>query len=101
MQGVDGIKTGYTNASGYNLLCSVKRDGRELVAVVLGGRSGGARDARMRELIEEHLPSAGTDRTAPVQTERGPDGEPVTAAVAPELPAGPALASETRSSRAC
>ena len=94
VRGVDGIKTGYTNASGYNLLCSVKRDGREIVAVVLGGRSGGARDARMRELIEEHLPAAGTDRTAPVQTERGPDGEPVTAAIAPELPAGPALASD-------
>ena len=94
VQGVDGIKTGYTNASGYNLLCSVKRGGREIVAVVLGGRSGGARDARMRELIEEHLPSAGTDRTAPVQTERGPDGEPVTAAIAPELPSGLRLASD-------
>ena len=94
VRGVDGIKTGYTNKSGYNLLCSIKRDGRELVAVVLGGRSGGARDARMRELIEEFLPTAGTDRTAPIQTERGPDGEPVTAAIAPELPSGLRLASD-------
>ncbi|MGE0036992.1 MAG: D-alanyl-D-alanine carboxypeptidase family protein [Xanthobacteraceae bacterium] len=94
VEGVDGIKTGYTNASGYNLLCSVKRDGREIVAVVLGGRSGGARDARMRQLIDEYLPSAGTDRTAPVLTERGPDGEPVTSAIAPELPSGLRLASD-------
>jgi len=92
--GVDGIKTGYTNASGYNLMCSVKRDGREIVAVVLGGRSGGARDTRMRELIDAHLPTAGIDRTVPVQTERGVDGEPVTAAIAHELPSGLRLASD-------
>jgi hypothetical protein len=45
-------------------------------------------------LIEEFLPTAGTDRTAPIQTERGPDGEPVTAAIAPELPSGLRLASD-------
>ena len=44
VDGVDGIKTGYTRASGFNLLTSVHRDGRSLVAVVLGGRTaGGAR----------------------------------------------------------
>ena len=94
VKGVDGIKTGYTNASGYNLVCSVKRDGREIVAVVMGGSSGGVRDNRMRQLIEEYLPVSGTERTAPVQTERGPDGEPVTAAMAPELP-GPTLANDS------
>jgi D-alanyl-D-alanine carboxypeptidase len=93
VKGVDGIKTGYTQASGYNLVSSVKRDDKQIVAVVLGGSSGGARDARMRQLIEEYLSKAGVERTAPVQTERGPDGEPVTAAIAPELP-GPALASD-------
>ena len=93
VKGVDGIKTGYTQASGYNLVCSVKRDDKQLVAVVLGGSSGGARDARMRQLIEEYMPTAGTERSAPVQTERGPEGEPVTAAVAPELP-GTTLASD-------
>ena len=35
--GVDGIKTGYTRASGFNLVTSVKRDDRQIVAVVLGG----------------------------------------------------------------
>ena len=40
IDGVDGIKTGYTNASGFNLLTSVKKDGRYVIAVVLGGTSG-------------------------------------------------------------
>ena len=48
VEGVDGIKTGFIRASGFNLVTSVKRDGRHLVAVVLGGKSGAARDARMR-----------------------------------------------------
>ncbi len=44
VDGVDGIKTGYTRASGFNLLTSVHRDGRSLLAVVMGGRTrGGAR----------------------------------------------------------
>jgi D-alanyl-D-alanine carboxypeptidase len=49
MQRVDGIKTGYTEASGYNLVSSVRRDGRHLIGVVLGERSNCARDARMRQ----------------------------------------------------
>ena len=48
VEGVDGIKTGYTRASGFNLVSSVRRGNRHIVAVVLGGASGGARDARMR-----------------------------------------------------
>ena len=39
VEGMDGIKTGYTRASGFNLLTSVKRDGHYIVAVVLGGAS--------------------------------------------------------------
>jgi len=65
VEGVDGIKTGYTRASGFNLVTSVKRGKRHLVAVVLGGRSGGARDARMRELIEAHVGEGAINRTAP------------------------------------
>ena len=38
VKGVDGIKTGYTRASGFNLVSSVQRDGRSIVAVVLGGK---------------------------------------------------------------
>src|SRR5215471_20963613 len=65
MQGVDGIKTGYTEASGYNLVASMRRDGRHLVGVVLGEKSNAARNARMRQLIEDHLFQAAPRRTAP------------------------------------
>jgi D-alanyl-D-alanine carboxypeptidase len=58
VEGVDGIKTGYTRASGFNLVSSVRRDGRHLVGVVLGGRTGASRDARMTELLETFLPRA-------------------------------------------
>jgi D-alanyl-D-alanine carboxypeptidase len=63
VQGIDGIKTGYTRDSGFNLVSSIRRGGRHLVAVVLGGTSGGARDARMRGLIEQEIASASTQRT--------------------------------------
>src|SRR6266508_2106478 len=69
VKGVDGIKTGYTEASGYNLTSSVRRDERHIVAVVLGGTSNGARDARMRQLIEEHIARASAVRTAPIVAE--------------------------------
>jgi D-alanyl-D-alanine carboxypeptidase len=69
VKGVDGIKTGYTDASGYNLVTSVRRDEKHIVAVVLGGRSNAARDARMRELIEANITLASTRRTVPVIVE--------------------------------
>ena len=55
VEGVDGIKTGYTRASGFNLVTSMRRGNRHLVGVVLGGRSGGSRDAIMRNLLAENL----------------------------------------------
>jgi len=65
VDGVDGIKTGFTEASGYNLVASLRRNGRHVVGVVLGGTSNGARDARMRELIETGIVAASSERTAP------------------------------------
>lgn len=65
VEGVDGIKTGYTNDSGFNLLTSVHRDGRYVVAAVFGGRSGNSRDAKMRELIAKYIRVASKERTAP------------------------------------
>jgi D-alanyl-D-alanine carboxypeptidase len=58
VEGMDGIKTGYTQASGFNLVASVRRNDRHIVSVVLGGSSAGARDARMRSLIEDYIRSA-------------------------------------------
>jgi D-alanyl-D-alanine carboxypeptidase len=66
IEGVDGIKTGFTRASGFNLLTSVHRDGRYIVAVVMGGPSAADRDDRMRDLIGEHLKEASLHRTAPL-----------------------------------
>jgi D-alanyl-D-alanine carboxypeptidase len=73
--GVDGIKTGYTRASGFNLVTSVHRDGRYIVAVVLGGRSAGERDAHMRELIGAHIKEASLQRTAPAADKFASRGE--------------------------
>jgi D-alanyl-D-alanine carboxypeptidase len=67
--GVDGIKTGYTRASGFNLITSVHRDGRFIVGVVLGGRSAFERDAHMRALIDANIRLASARRTAPVLAE--------------------------------
>ena len=64
IKGVDGIKTGYTNASGYNLASSVNVGGRKLVAVVMGGRTGASRDAHMAQLIRKYLPKATRSRNA-------------------------------------
>ncbi|MDZ7823775.1 MAG: D-alanyl-D-alanine carboxypeptidase family protein [Ahrensia sp.] len=58
VKGVDGIKTGYTRASGYNLVSSVNTDGRSIVGVVMGGKSGAARNAQMTQLIAQYLPKA-------------------------------------------
>jgi D-alanyl-D-alanine carboxypeptidase len=69
VDGVDGIKTGFTHASGFNLLTSLHRDGRYLVAVVMGGPSASERDERMRELISTHIKEAALRRTAPTIAE--------------------------------
>jgi D-alanyl-D-alanine carboxypeptidase len=69
--GVDGIKTGFTRASGFNLITSVHRDGRFVVGVVLGGRSAFERDAHMRALIDSNIRLASARRSAPVLAEGG------------------------------
>ena len=63
--GVDGIKTGYIHDSGFNIVTSVHRDNRHIVAVVFGGRTAAARDARVRSLIDNNINIAAVKRTAP------------------------------------
>ncbi|WMS42841.1 D-alanyl-D-alanine carboxypeptidase family protein [Acuticoccus sp. MNP-M23] len=58
VDGVNGIKTGYIRDSGFNLVTNVQRGGKHIIAVVIGGRSGSSRNAKMTELIEEYLPEA-------------------------------------------
>ncbi len=60
VRGVDGIKTGYTRASGFNLVSSVVDRDRSIVAVVMGGRTGASRNAQMKDLIARYLPKAST-----------------------------------------
>jgi D-alanyl-D-alanine carboxypeptidase len=60
VRGVDGIKTGYTRASGFNLVSSVIDRDRSIVAVVMGGRTGASRNAQMKDLIARYLPKAST-----------------------------------------
>src|SRR5207237_6384251 len=74
VEGVDGIKTGYTRASGFNLVTSIRRGNRHLVAVVMGGRSASSRDAVMRGLLAEHMDEASTKRTVAAIVER-PEGK--------------------------
>jgi D-alanyl-D-alanine carboxypeptidase len=79
VEGVDGIKTGYTHSSGFNLVTSMKRGNRHIVAVVLGGRSANSRDARMRNLIEEHIAEASGARAATAVAARDEERAPATA----------------------
>ena len=50
--GADGMKTGFICASGFNLVATATRNGRQLIAVVLGSPSGGARAVKAAELLE-------------------------------------------------
>jgi D-alanyl-D-alanine carboxypeptidase len=52
-EGADGIKTGYTVASGFNLVSSAKRGNQRLIGVVFGGATAGARDRHMADLLDE------------------------------------------------
>ncbi|MET3588188.1 D-alanyl-D-alanine carboxypeptidase [Pseudorhizobium tarimense] len=82
VDGVDGIKTGYIRAAGFNLVTSMQRDGRSIVGVVIGGRTGASRDAQMRKLVAEYFPKASRGgRSALIaQTPSAPVGDAMAAA---------------------
>lgn len=56
-KGMDGIKTGYINASGFNLAASVRRKDNHIIAVVLGGKTAQRRDRHMRQLLDNSFRS--------------------------------------------
>jgi D-alanyl-D-alanine carboxypeptidase len=62
VQGVDGIKTGYTGAAGFNLATSARSGGHSLVVVVLGEPSARVRDARVAGLVKRYLPNSASGR---------------------------------------
>jgi len=92
-KGTNGIKTGYTRASGFNLTASVQRDDKHLIAVVLGGRTGSQRDAAMRSLLDKCFPKAVAAKSAPqplvasLETTQAPNPTP------PKQTASPIMAS--------
>jgi D-alanyl-D-alanine carboxypeptidase len=89
VEGVDGIKTGFTRASGFNLITSLHRDGRYLLGVVMGGRSALQRDAHMRELLSQHFQEASLHHTAPAVAEQTPREQVAERDVAPQRAAAP------------
>lgn len=76
IEGVDGIKTGYTALSGFNLMTSAKSEGRHIVSVVLGGRSGAQRDKIMADLVVATLPKAATSGRASTMVAEAAEAEP-------------------------
>jgi D-alanyl-D-alanine carboxypeptidase len=98
VDGVDGMKTGYIHESGFNIIVSMHRNGRHLVAVVFGGRTASARDARVVSLLNNNVNVASTKHTAPLMVEgwqnqvaQAAAAKEKTAAAAPAHVAAPAV----------
>jgi len=106
MPGINGIKTGYTHASGFNLVSSLQVDGKHIIGAIFGGESAGSRNAHMRVALTRAMAKASTVKTrkpvlvASAQSkaaEKKAKPAPVIAAAAPVeraapvVPAPPAL----------
>ena len=65
--GMDGLKTGYTNASGFNLASTAIKDGRRLFSVVLGGHTAASRDRLMARLLDDGFDDRETPATLVAQ----------------------------------
>lgn len=63
-EGMDGIKTGYIHASGYNLAASAVRDGRRLIGVVFGGRTAVSRNNHMADILDSGFARLGEPQVA-------------------------------------
>jgi len=97
--GMDGIKTGYIRASGFNLCASVERDNKRIVAVVMGGRTAASRNHYMAGLIEDMFRTAKLTRSGAIATNAGsPPGlaaaEIKVAGLSPPLPRNKPLTGE-------
>lgn len=101
-EGMDGIKTGYTAASGFNLLSSVKRDGHYIVSVVMGGKSARSRDNYMEALIDQYIDEGGSPHGGARVAEAEPaqDEPSRQAAAEPERKPAPIQASLVQSQSA-
>ena len=75
-KGMDGFKTGYINASGFNLVASANQNGRRLIGVVFGGRTSKSRNAHMAEILDAGFSKASRTRIARVKTPPKPMPKP-------------------------
>ena len=87
LPGCDGLKTGWIRASGYCIAATAQRDGRRVIAVVMGSTTHQIRDAKTKELINRWLPEA-VRSAAPAVKPVAP------AAVSMPVPAGPVAAAD-------
>src|SRR6185503_14369237 len=78
--GADGLKTGYTNASGFNLVMSAVRDNRRLIGVVMGGNTAFQRDRLMAELMDQGFATAQAMSVSAWTSQRVPPSARYTAA---------------------
>lgn len=76
-KGMDGFKTGYINASGFNLVASARRDGRRLIGVVFGGRTSRTRNDHMAQILDAGFAKADKIRIARAVTPPVPAQKPV------------------------
>lgn len=91
VNGVDGIKTGYIRASGFNIVTSVNADGRKLVIVVMGGDSARKRNAHVEELIVRYLPQASGGSVASSLFQPAPAAQPMPTDTAVAMPAATSM----------
>lgn len=105
VEGIDGIKTGYTRMSGFNLVTSMRRGEKHIVAAVFGGATAGTRNATMRMMLTRALLKASTKKTrklAPVLIAKAkPAVKPAVAApVAVAVAQQPAMVAKPRATPA-
>ena len=87
VEGVDGIKTGYIRASGYNIVTSVRADGRKLIIVVMGADSARQRNAHVEALIQRSLsPTIADAKTRLMYAGQQPTASPLPGLPQPVLP---------------
>lgn len=86
IQSVDGLKTGFIRASGFNVATSAKRGNRRMIAVVMGGQTAAARDQHMTQLLDRSFAqmkaiqlasNTGNANAAPARTQRISTAVPV------------------------